>query len=130
MVKKSSKAFSGKLGSTQNMPVLVDTDFPRFLDDLEKLTDKELDVVQATINEIEKMTWNDIYKTSSKTPGEKRGLNYESLEQETVHGQRINSIRVTKKFRARVCRDGQYMRFISLHPDHDSVYEEAGGEKI
>ena len=129
MVKKSKSQTSGAV-STQNQLVIVDTDFPGFLEDLEKLESFELDAVQATIDKIERMTWNDIYKTSSKTSGSKRGINYEPLEQWTAKGCRIASIRVTGKFRARVCRDGTFMRFISLHPDHNSAYKQDGGEKI
>ena len=81
-------------------------------------------------DKIEKMTWDDVYKTSSKTPGTKRGINYEPLDQETSQGLRVASIRVTAKFRARVCREGRHMRFISLHPDHDSAYRERGGEDL
>lgn len=125
---KPPKKSAAKPESTQHQQVLVDTDFPRFLDDLERLTDTELDAVQGTINKIEQMTWNDIYRSSSKTPGSKRGLNWEPLDQQTARGHRVASIRVTGKFRARVCRDGRHMRFISLHPDHDSAYDEAGGE--
>lgn len=124
------KSVPRKAVSTQHGTVQVDTDFPGFLDDLEKMDDSEVDVVQASIEKIEKMTWVDIYKTSSKTRGSKRGLNYEPLNQRTGKGNRIASIRVTAKFRARVCRDGRHMRFISLHPDHDSAYDEPGGEDI
>ena len=130
MAKKPKAAARAKPESTQNQTVLVDTDFPRFLDDLERLADRELEAVQATVDKLGKMTWNDIYKTSSKTPGDKRGLNFEPLDQQTANGQRIASIRVTNKFRARVCRDGRHMRFISLHPDHDSAYDESGGEDL
>lgn len=75
------------------------------------------------------MTWDQIYKTSSKFG--KRGLNWEPIAgQKTASGKTIASIRISKGFRARVCRDGRFMRFISLHPDHDSAYEEDGGEDI
>ena len=75
------------------------------------------------------MTWDQIYKTSSKT--QKRGLNCEPITgQTTGSGKTIASIRISKKFRARVCRDGRFMRFISLDPDHDSAYRESGGEVL
>lgn len=32
-------------------------------------------------------------------------------------------VRLTQKIRALAYRDGEFMRFISLHPDHDSAYE-------
>ena len=35
----------------------------------------------------------------------------------------LYSIRVNRSFRAVVTIDGKYMRFISLHPDHDSAYK-------
>lgn len=84
MAKKAPKKFLAKAESTQHEQIIVDTDFPRFLDDLEQLTDQELDAVQTTVNKIEQMTWNDVYRTSSKTPGNKRGLNWEPLDQETA----------------------------------------------
>ena len=75
------------------------------------------------------MTWDQIQKTSSKT--QKRGINWEPISsQRTSGGKTIASIRISDKFRARVCRDGKYMRFISLHPDHDSAYKESGGVVI
>jgi hypothetical protein len=75
------------------------------------------------------MTWDQIHQTSSKR--QKRGLNWEPIErQQTAKGKAIASIRISGKFRARVCRDGKFMRFISLHPDHDSAYDEKGGENL
>ncbi|MFN8846188.1 MAG: hypothetical protein ACK5W9_05015 [Bdellovibrionales bacterium] len=89
----------------------------------------EFDQVEEAVKKIEKMTWDQIYRTSSKT--QKRGLNWEVIEgQVTRSGKKIASIRISKKFRARVCRDGQYMRFISLHPDHDSAYKAGGDEEL
>ena len=46
--------------------------------------------------------------------------------QRTSSGGAVASIRITEKFRARVTRDGVFMRFISLHPDHDSAYKISG----
>ncbi|MBY0384103.1 hypothetical protein K2X05_03000, partial [bacterium] len=84
---------------------------------------------EESIKKIEKMTWDQIYKTSSKN--QRRGLNWEPIQgQSTASGKTIASIRISQKFRARVCRDGKFMRFISLHPDHDSAYKESGGETL
>lgn len=79
---------------------------------------------------INEMTWQQVYATSSKGKA-KRGLNWEALpNQRTASGGTVASIRITDKFRARVTRDGVFMRFISLHPDHDSAYKAKGGEAI
>jgi len=61
----------------------------------------------------------------------KRGVNWEVLRnQKTASGVPIASIRITDKFRIRVIRDGVFMRFISLHPDHDSAYKARGDDEI
>ncbi|MBC7740846.1 MAG: hypothetical protein H7061_01520 [Bdellovibrionaceae bacterium] len=115
--------------SAQHQLVVCDLSFPRLQNELLELETIEFDQVEETVKKIEKMTWDQIYKTSSKT--QKRGLNWEIIEKQmTRSGKKIASIRISKKFRARVCRDGQQMRFISLHPDHDSAYEEGGGENL
>ena len=115
--------------STQHELVECDLEFPRLREELGRLELKDLEQVESVIERIQQMTWDQIYKTSSRT--QKRGLNWEPIEsQKTAQGKTIASIRVSGKFRARVCRDGKFMRFISLHPDHDSAYDEDGGESL
>jgi len=116
-------------GSTQHELVECDLEFPRVQKELADLELDQLEQVENSVEKIQKMTWDQIYKTSSKT--QKRGLNWEPLDgQETATGKKIASIRISGKFRARVCRDGNFMRFISLHPDHDSAYDESGGKNV
>lgn len=99
------------------------------MDGLQGLETGDIDQVERSVKKIGQMTWEQIYQTSSKIG--KRGLNWEPIKnQQTASGKTIASIRISKKFRARVCRDGKYMRFISLHPDHDSAYDEDGGETL
>lgn len=115
--------------STQHELVVCDLKFPRIQKELLDIKDNEFNQFENIIEKIQKMTWDQIYKTSSKK--QKRGLNWEPITgQITQSGKTIASIRVSGKFRARVCRDGKYMRFISLHPDHDSAYVEDDGEDI
>jgi hypothetical protein len=121
--KKKGKA------STQHELVECDLEFPRIRQELEKLEMNELEQVEATLEKIQQMTWDQIYKTSSKT--QKRGLNWEPIaRQQTAQGKTIASIRISEKFRARVCRDGKLMRFISFQPDHDGAYTERGRESL
>lgn len=115
--------------STQHELVECDLEFPRLRDELETLELEDLAQFEKTIEKIHQMTWNQVYKTSSRT--QKRGLNWEPITgQQTAQGKTIASIRISGKFRARVCRDEKFMRFISLHPDHDSAHEEDGGENL
>ena len=116
-------------GSTQHELVVCNLEFPRIQKELIELEEVQFEAVTRSIEKIEQMTWDQIYKTSSKT--QKRELNWESIEgQQTKSGKAIASIRISDKFRARVCRDRNLMRFISLHPDHDSAYDESGGENL
>lgn len=110
--------------------MLCDLEFPSFLNQLEDLEASDLEDLLRSIEKIKRMTWQQICLTSTKGGG-KRGLNWEKLEgQVTAKGNAIASIRVTEKHRARVTREGAFMRFISLHPDHDSAYKKRGGESI
>ena len=120
---------ANKKSSTQHELVECDLEFPRLQIELELLEIDQLEQVEESVKKISQMTWDQIYKTSSKS--QKRGLNWEPIDgQQTASGKTIASIRISKKFRARVCRDGKFMRFISLHPDHDSAYDESGGEDL
>lgn len=114
MVKKQSK-------STQHELIECDLEYVLFQKQLKSLTQQEYDELDRCIDKIEGMTWQQLYQTSSRN--QKRGLNWEPIQgQKTASGNIIASIRVTRKFRARVTRSGKYMKFISLHPDHDSAY--------
>jgi hypothetical protein len=107
----------------------VNANFERFRDELADLPESESTAVISTLGKVKQMTWDQVYRTSTKGAG-KTGINYEPIEQYTADGKRIATIRVTKKFRARVTRSGEAMVFISLHPDHDSAYDEPGGEDV
>ena len=109
-------------GSTQQHFVRIDLTFPPFKKEMSQLGLGDISDVLDTITKIQNMTWQQIWDSSSKTPGGKRGINWEPIDQETSDGKQIASIRITRSHRARVCRDGDWMRFISLHPDHDSAY--------
>ncbi|MCC7441005.1 MAG: hypothetical protein IT285_05205 [Bdellovibrionales bacterium] len=122
------KPKGSKRTSTHNEPVQCDLEFPRLVQELVALEHGEAEQFFDCVEKLQRMTWAQILATSSKT--QKRGLNWEVLDQTTASGAVIASIRVSAKFRARVTRDGALMRFISLHPDHDGAYGEGGGEDL
>ena len=125
---KSSKT-KQQFASTQNELIVCDLEYSRVVEEMSDLELDELEQFEETVEKVKKMTWEQVYKTSSKT--QKRGLNWEPIKgQATQSGKAIASIRISRKFRARVCRDRKIMRFISLHPVHDSAYDENGGENI
>ena len=117
-------------GSTQNELVQCDLEFPPLQIELKNLEPLQLDQFFNCIEKIKKMTWAQIYATSSKGAG-KRGINWGVIaHQKTASDGVVASIRISEKFRVRVTRDGVFMRFISVHPDHDSAYSGHGGEDI
>jgi hypothetical protein len=71
--------------------------------------------VLATLRRIRQLDWNQLYRD--------RGLRWEAILSRTgPAGQRLYSLRVTRRVRAVGYRDGDFLRLPSLHPDHDSAY--------
>lgn len=71
--------------------------------------------VMGTFRKIVQMTWEQIYQD--------KGLNWEKIKSRPgPSGQSLYSFRVTKKIRGVAFRDGDFMRVLSVHEDHDSAY--------
>ena len=62
------------------------------------------------------LTWEQIYKD--------QGLKWEMIRsKQGKKGETLYSLRITQKCRAIALREGDYLRFLSLHSDHDSAYK-------
>lgn len=95
--------------------VLLDLNNPIFQDDLLGLEKEDAGRVLATLRKIKKLAWSDVYRD--------KGLRWELVQSKMgPDGARLYTVRVSDKSRALVYRDGQFMRFLLLHPDHDSAY--------
>ncbi len=94
----------------------LDLNFPDFQKDLFKLQKNDLYALIKTFRTVYKMDFDQI-RTSP-------GLNLEQIRNmKTRKGNPLYSIRITRSFRAVISIHGDYLRFISLHPDHDSAYK-------
>ena len=94
----------------------IDLNFPDFQKDLFKLQKKELYALIKTFRTLSRMDFDQLISSS--------GLNLERVKKtKTRKGNPIYSIRITRSFRAILSIEGDYLRFISLHPDHDSAYK-------
>jgi len=94
----------------------IDLNFPDFQKDLFKLEKKELYALIKTFRALSKLDFDQVRSSS--------GLNLEQIKKtKTRKGNPIYSIRITRSFRALLSIEGDYLRFISLHPDHDSAYK-------
>jgi len=131
MAKKKSIPRKHKSTNTEN--VKLDMEFDGLADQIssfeKKHCDSALDAIEAFQEKIEKYTWEQLRKQSTKGKG-KTGFNIESLEQYTSEGEQISSIRISQKIRGRFARKDEYMILISIHLDHDSAYKAKGGEDI
>ncbi len=94
----------------------LDLNFPDFQKDLFRLEKKELYAMIKTLRTLSKVEFDQIRRSS--------GLNLEKIKtMKTRKGNPIYSLRITRSFRATLSIEGDYLRFISLHPDHDSAYK-------
>jgi hypothetical protein len=72
--------------------------------------------VLSTLAKIAGMSWEQIYRD--------RGLRWEVIHcRQGTDGSRLYSIRLSRKARAVVRRSGEFLEFLTLHPDHDSAYQ-------
>jgi hypothetical protein len=96
--------------------VLLDLNNPAFQETWFALEPEESLAVLATLRRISQMEWQQLYAD--------RGLRWEAiLSRPGPGGERIYSLRVTKRIRAVGYREKDFLRLLSLHADHDSAYK-------
>jgi|TARA_B110000914_G_scaffold28730_1_gene21477 hypothetical protein len=94
----------------------IDLNFPPFQQDLFSLDKTQLTAFVKSVKKINKMDLRQVRQSS--------GLNLEKIKNlKTSNGKTLYSIRMSKSFRAVICIEDDFIRFISLHPDHDSAYK-------
>ncbi len=97
--------------------VRLDLNSPAFLEVFLRLDAAELARVAQSLARLRSLDWSNVYAS--------KGLHWEAIEHlQAPDGKTtVYSLRLSQKARALAYRDGEFMRFISLHPDHDSAYE-------
>jgi hypothetical protein len=97
--------------------VRLDLNSPEFLDVFLRLDGATLVQVATSLDRIRGLDWPNVYAS--------KGLHWEAIDHfKAPDGKSsVYSVRLSQKIRALVFREGEFMRFISLHPDHDSAYE-------
>lgn len=95
--------------------VRLDLNSPVFLRNLFDLSKEQQRQVLTTLRKLFEMTWDQVYTDA--------GLNWEAIvSQVGPDGGRLYSLRMGKGFRAVAYRKDDWLRILSLHPDHDSAY--------
>ena len=90
--------------------VVLDLNYPDFQAELFELDPAELRKVFKTLKKLRALTWQDTFRD--------KGLHWEELKSRPGK----YTVRLSQSYRAIVIRDGAAMRFLMLHPDHDSAY--------
>ncbi|OGP49045.1 MAG: hypothetical protein A2Y79_01500 [Deltaproteobacteria bacterium RBG_13_43_22] len=96
-------------------PVQLDLNNPVFQRQLLDLPKKDQGNILGTLSKLTKMNWDQIYMD--------RGLKWEVILSRTgPQRDRLYSFRIGEGFRGVAYRQGDWLRILSLHPDHDSAY--------
>ena len=97
-------------------PVRLDLNNPVFQEHLFSLQKPERNAAIDTLRKIRLLSWVQLYRDS--------GLKWEKIVSvkppKGVNA--IYSLRITQSRRCTAYRDGDFMRFLTVAPDHDSTY--------
>lgn len=95
--------------------VVLDLNNEVFQEKFFALDPADVIAVLTTFKRIRRMDWQDFYRD--------HGLRWEAVRSRSPEeGARVCSFRVTRWVRALAYREGNILRLISIHPDHDSAY--------
>ena len=96
--------------------VRLDLNNPVFLRNLFALAKDDQRQALTTLGKLFQMTWEQVYRDA--------GLKWEAIASRVgPHGGRLYSFRTGKALRAVSYRQDDWLRILSLHPDHVSAYE-------
>jgi hypothetical protein len=95
--------------------VLLDLNNSVFQQEWFALEREDALAVLTILRKIRQLDWDQLYRD--------KGLRWEAiLSRSGPAGKRLYSLRITQLMRAVAYREGDFVRFLSLHPDHDSAY--------
>lgn len=102
--------------SDSNPRVRLDLNNPVFQENLLTLQKPERHSALETLNKLRQMTWNQVYRDN--------GLKWERIVSITppAGGAAVYSLRISQSRRATAYRDGDFIRLLTIAPDHDATY--------
>lgn len=94
----------------------LDLNNPLFQENLLTLQKPERHAALDTLNKLRQMTWNQVYRDN--------GLKWEKIVsiKPPAGIDTLYSFRITQARRATAYRDGDFIRLLTIAPDHDSTY--------
>ena len=101
---------------TNDTPVRLDLNNPVFQEQLFGLQKPERNAAIDTLRKIRLLTWDQLYRD--------KGLKWEKIisVKPPPDIDAIYSLRITQSRRCTAYRDGDFMRLLTVAPDHDSTY--------
>lgn len=96
--------------------VRLDLNNPVFQANLLGLQKPERHAALDTLNKIRQLTWNQLYRDGG-LKGEKISSIKSPPDIDAIY-----SLRITQSRRATAYRDGDFIRLLTVAPDHDSTY--------
>lgn len=96
--------------------VQLDLNNPVFQENWLNLDKQERSRVTDTLKKLRQLTWNQVYRD--------QGLKWEKVAslQPPKGIDAIYTLRITQSRRATAYRDGNFMRLLTIAPDHDATY--------
>ena len=96
--------------------IRLDLNNPVFQEQLRTLQKPERHAALDTLNKIRQLTWNQLYRDP--------GLKWEKITsvRPPVGIDAVYSLRISRSRRATAHRDGDFMRLLTIAPDHDATY--------
>jgi hypothetical protein len=96
--------------------IRLDLNNPVFQEQLLTLQKPERHAALDTLNKIRQLTWNQLYRDP--------GLKWEKITsvRPPVGIDAVYSLRISRSRRATAHRDGDFMRLLTIAPDHDATY--------
>ena len=96
--------------------IRLDLNSSEFQDVFFRLEIAELRQVVASLRRLSELDWSAIYRHT--------GFQWEAIKHlKAPNGAGVCSLRLSQKVRALAFREGDFLRFLSVHPDHDSAYQ-------
>ena len=100
----------------QGSCVRLDLNNPVFQENLLSLQKPERHAALDTLKKFRRMTWSQVYQD--------KGLKWEKIisVKPPAGVEAIYSLRITQARRATAYREGEFIRLLTIAPDHDSTY--------
>jgi hypothetical protein len=99
-----------------NERIRLDLNNPIFQDNLLSLQKPERHSALETLKKLRQMNWTQLYRDN--------GLKWEKIVSVSRPAgvEAVYSFRITQSLRATAYRDGDFIHFLTIAPDHDATY--------